>query len=85
MPRAARGSLNTQPSQIRWDLGLYIRHKIARRFNISGQFDYIRLQGFDSLSKVTDIKDRNLNYRDDIIQGSVRGEWTFYGSSGRWR
>ncbi len=70
--------INTQPSQIRWDLGFYIRHKIARRFNISGQFDYIRLQGFDSLSKVTDIKDRNLNYRNDIIQGSVRGEWTFY-------
>lgn len=70
--------INTQPSQIRWDLGFYIRHKIGRKFNISGQCDFIRLQGFDSLSKVTSIRDRNLNYRDDIIQGSVRAEWTFY-------
>jgi len=69
---------NTQPSQIRWDLGGYIRYRLSSKFSISGQFDYIRLQGFDSLSKVTSIRDRNLNYRDDIIEGSLRLEWTFW-------
>jgi len=59
-------------------LGGFIRYKINHKFAISGQFDYIRLQGFDSLSKYTPIRDRNLNYRDDIIEGSIRGEWTFY-------
>ncbi len=70
--------LDMQSSQIRWDLGAYLRFKLSRRFHISGHFDYIRLQGFDSLSKVTSIRDRNLNYRNDIMEGSVRGEWTFY-------
>jgi hypothetical protein len=70
--------LDMQTSQIRWDLGFYARFKIARKFNISGHFDYIRLQGFDSLSKYAPIRDRNLNYQNDILEGSVRGEWTFY-------
>jgi hypothetical protein len=70
--------LDIQPSQIRWDLGAYIRYKISRKWAISGHFDYMRLQGFDSLSKYTPIRDRNLNYRDDIIEGSLRAEWTFY-------
>ena len=69
---------NIQPGQIRWDLGGYVRYRISSHFSLSGQFDYIRLQGFDSLSKVTSIRDRNLNYRDDIIEGSVRLEWSFW-------
>jgi len=70
--------INVQPSQIRWDLGAYIRYKIVPAFSISAQFDYVRLQGFDSLSKVTSIRDRNLNYRDDIFEAYVRAEWTFF-------
>ena len=70
--------LDMQTSQIRWDMGFYIRYKISRKFSISGHFDYLRLQGFDSLSKYQPIRDRNLNYRDDIIEGAIRGEWYFY-------
>lgn len=70
--------INTQPSQIRWDFGAYLRYRLTHKISLSFHFDYIRLQGFDSLSKVTSIKDRNLNYRDDITQGALRAEWTFY-------
>jgi hypothetical protein len=70
--------INMQPTQIRWDLGGYVRYKISPAFSVAGNFDYVRLQGFDSLSKVTVIRDRNLNYSDDIFEGSVRAEWTFY-------
>jgi hypothetical protein len=70
--------INIQPSQIRWDVGVYVRYKICRAFSISGHLEYMRLQGFDSLSKVVAIRDRNLNYRDDIFEASVRAEWSFY-------
>jgi hypothetical protein len=70
--------LDLQPSQIRWDIGAYMRYRIRKNINISVQLEYIRLQGADSLSKLTDIKDRNLNYQDNLIQGTIRGEWTFY-------
>ncbi len=70
--------LNLQPSQIRWDMGLYVRYKISHAFSISAHFDYLRIQGFDSLSKVESIRDRNLNYKDNIIEGAVRAEYTFY-------
>jgi hypothetical protein len=70
--------LDLQPSQIRYDFGAYIRYKINHRWAISAHFDYMKLQGFDSLSKYTPIRDRNLNYRTNIIEGAVRGEWTFY-------
>ncbi len=70
--------LDMQTSQIRWDLGFYMRYKLSKAFSISGHFDYLRLQGFDSLSSVTAIRGRNLNYQNDIIEGALRLEWTFY-------
>lgn len=70
--------LDLQPSQIEFAFGGYIRYKINHKFSISAQFDWMRLQGFDSLSKYTPIRDRNLNYRNDIKEGALRAEWTFY-------
>jgi len=70
--------INIQPSQIRWDFGVYARYKLSSRFSVAANFDYLRLQGFDSLSKVTVIRDRNLNYRNDIAEASIRLEWTFF-------
>jgi hypothetical protein len=70
--------LDMQPSQIRWDLGAFARYKLSKAFSLEAVGEWTRLQGFDSLSKVQSHRDRNLNYRDNILELSVRAQWNFY-------
>jgi hypothetical protein len=70
--------LDMKLQETRWNPGVYLRYKIRAPFSIEADLDYIRIQGADSLSTNPARRERNLNFRDDIIDLSVKGLWTFY-------
>ena len=70
--------LDMKLQETRWNPGIYVRYKIRDPFSIEADFDYLRLEGADSLSTNPGRRGRNLNFRNDIFQLTVKGEWAFY-------
>ncbi|MDA0973034.1 MAG: DUF6089 family protein [Bacteroidetes bacterium] len=65
-------------NQTRWVFGGHIRYKVTRSFSASFAMMYGRVQGFDSETIYGPRRARNLNFRNDILEASIRGEYTFY-------
>ena len=70
--------LDMKVKETRWNTGAYIRYKIRDPFSIEADLDYLRIQGADSLSTNPGRRGRNLSFRNDIFDLSVKGLWTFY-------
>jgi hypothetical protein len=70
--------LDMKLQETRWNLGGYLRYKIRDPFSIEADLDWIRLQGADSLSTNPGRRGRNLNFRNDIVDLTVKGIWQFY-------
>ena len=77
-------------SQTRWALGAFGRYRINPYVAVNLGFTYGRIQGADSLSSNPGRVGRNLSFRNDILDLSLRGELYLYkvndvGNRGRYR
>lgn len=76
-------------SQTRWAGNVFARRRLIEGIYVSAGIYYGRIQCADSLSVYGPRRGRNLSFRNDIIELSARGEYTFYtsydvGSTGRY-
>ncbi len=77
-------------SQTRWCFGGFARRKINRLVSINAGLLYFRLQGADALSTNPQRVGRNLNFRNDMFEAYLRGEFTIFadndlGGRGRYK
>ncbi|HSY76895.1 MAG TPA: hypothetical protein VK890_08565 [Bacteroidia bacterium] len=71
--------LDMKMQETRWDIGGYVRYKLRDPWSVEAQLNWVRVSGADSLTaKYDPRRGRNLNFRNDIIQFSAFGEWTFF-------
>ena len=64
--------------QTRWAVQGFARYKLHPNVLIKGEITYARLEGADSLSSNPGRKGRNLHFRNDMVELSVKGEYVFY-------
>ena len=76
------------PSAMRYSLALGGRYRLNEFLNINGKLSQITVSGDDALSKDLVRKNRNLNFKSNIIELSTRMEGVLYlghtGSSSSW-
>lgn len=77
-------------NQTRWLAGAFARYKINRNIGLNLGFTYARIQGADYLSTNPQRVTRNLSFRNDFFELSLRGEYYFYavndvGGKGRYQ
>lgn len=65
-------------AKTRWNIGGFARYKWRPRLSIKMSLDYIRLEGDDKLSSNPGRRYRNFNFRNDIFDAAVTGEYFFY-------
>ncbi len=71
--------LDMKMQETKWAIGGYARYKIRDPWSVEAQLNWVRISGADSLtSRYDPRRGRNLNFRNDIIQLSAFGEWTFF-------
>ncbi len=77
-------------NQTRWCVGLFARRKINRMISLNSGILYFRIQGSDLNSENPQRVGRNLNFRNDMLEWYLRGEFTIFqdndmGGRGRYR
>lgn len=65
-------------AKTRWDAGIFVRYKWQPRLSLKMAFDYIRIEGDDKLSTNPGRHYRNFNFKNDILDLSLTGEFFFY-------
>lgn len=60
------------------NLGAFVRYKINRNFSAQANVSWLRIAGDDKLSSNPARNARNLNFRNDIIEATVQGQFFFY-------
>jgi hypothetical protein len=61
-------------TQTRTAFGVGARYKLAKEINIAGKFNYLIVKGDDVATENQFRKNRNLNFRSNIFELTVRGE-----------
>jgi len=74
----------------RWTVGGFYRYRISPQFALKGSLNYIRLSGDDIKSDNYGRRARNLNFKNDMFELLVNGEFYVYkindvGGTGRYR
>ncbi|MBS1637776.1 MAG: outer membrane beta-barrel protein [Bacteroidetes bacterium] len=65
-------------AKTRWNVGGFARYKIKPKVSLKLALDYLRLEGDDKLSTNPARNYRNLNFRNDIFDLAITGEYFFY-------
>ncbi|MFH1004173.1 MAG: DUF6089 family protein [Bacteroidota bacterium] len=65
-------------SQTRPSLGGFVRYKIRRNIYFRGNLAWNRISGADNLSTNPGRMGRNLSFRNDILEASIIGQYTFF-------
>lgn len=68
---------DVQLNQTRWNPGVFARYRIHYNFSFTLEFNYIRLQGADSLVENPLRYTRNLSFRNDIYELALTSEYYF--------
>lgn len=66
-------------SQTRWSVGGFARYKLNNNFAIHSGLTYLRIEGQDALSTNRGRRGRNLSFRNDMLELSLRGDVYLYG------
>lgn len=77
-------------NQTRWCAGVFVRRKLNRLLSLNTGILYFRIQGSDINSENPARVGRNLNFRNDMLEWYLRGEFTIFqdndlGGHGRYR
>ena len=70
--------LDMKLGQTRDNLGIYYRYKIRPRIFVSGTFNQGILRGADTLSLNPGRNGRRLDFKNNILELAVQGEYAFY-------
>lgn len=65
-------------AKTRWNLGGFARYKIHPKVSVKLALDYLRIEGDDKLSSNPARNARNLNFRNDMFDLGVTGQFFFY-------
>lgn len=65
-------------AKTRWNFGGFARYKWRPKLSLKLAVDYIRLEGDDKLSSNPGRRFRNFNFRNDIYDVGLTGEYFFY-------
>ncbi len=65
-------------AKTRWNMGGFIRYKIKPKLSIKVALDYLRIEGDDKASTNPARVARNLNFRNDMFDLGLTGEYFFY-------
>ena len=65
-------------AKTRWNGGAFVRYKWRPKLSLKLAFDYLRIEGDDKLSTNIGRKYRNFNFRNDMFDLGLTGEWFFY-------
>lgn len=81
--------LDMELSFMRWTAGGFFRYRLAPKAAVKGSLNYIRLTGDDKKSDNPARKARNLNFKNDMFEFIVTGEFYVYqirdlGKTGRY-
>ncbi|HYG51066.1 MAG TPA: DUF6089 family protein [Flavobacteriales bacterium] len=68
-------------SQTRWAMNGFARYKFNDYFALNAGLSYLRIEGDDKLSTNRGRKGRNLNFRNDMLEFTARGELYVYSAS----
>ena len=74
----------------RWTLGGFYRYRISPKIGVKASLNYIRIGGDDAKTTNPGRKGRNLNFKNDMFELLVNGEFYVYkvndvGKTGRYR
>ncbi|HEY6160056.1 MAG TPA: DUF6089 family protein [Bacteroidia bacterium] len=56
----------------------FVRYKINHNISVKTEFTYARISGSDNLSTNPGREGRNLSFRNDLLELSAKGEFTFF-------
>lgn len=65
-------------AKTRWNVGGFARYKWRPKVSLKLAFDYLRIEGDDKLSTNLGRRYRNLNFRNDMFDLALTGQWFFY-------
>lgn len=65
-------------SKTRWNVGGFARYKVKPKLSAKLALDYLRIEGDDKLSSNPARNARNLNFRNDMFDLALTGEYFFY-------
>jgi len=68
-------SLKFYQENTRYSMGFFARVRAAYRFGVNFQLNYILISGADSLNKDSDRTNRNLSFRNNMLEGAARLEY----------
>ena len=82
-------SMDMELSFTRWTLGGFYRYRVSPKIAVKASLNYIRLSGDDSKSDNPSRRGRNLNFKNDMFEFLVNGEFYIYkvndvGKTGRY-
>ncbi len=60
------------------NVGGFVRYKVNRKLSAQANIAWLRIAGDDKLSANPARNTRNLNFRNDIIEATVQGQFFFY-------
>jgi hypothetical protein len=65
-------------AKTRWDGGVFVRYKWQPKLSLKLAFDYVRIEGDDKLSTNPGRMYRNFNFKNDLLDLGLTGEFFFY-------
>jgi len=65
-------------AKTRWNFGGFVRYKVKPKISVKLALDYLRIEGNDQLSSNPARNARNLNFRNDMFDLAVTGQFFFY-------
>ncbi len=65
-------------AKTRWNFGGFARYKVLPRISAKVALDYLRIEGDDKLSSNPARNARNLNFRNDVFDLGLTGEYFFF-------
>ena len=81
--------LDMELSYVRWTAGGFFRYRVSPKIGVKAALNYIRLSGDDVESTNPSRRARNLNFKNDMFEFLVNGEFYIYkvndvGKTGRY-
>lgn len=72
---------NVQWNETKYNFGAYGRYRVHPKVAVRATFSNVRVTGDDKLAQSPGRKGRNLNFRNDLLETALTGEYYFYQSN----
>lgn len=72
------GPVDVHLDRTAFSAGAYGRYKFSKRFALQTSFDFVRIKDADSYSTNPARRARNLNFRNDMFELGLKGQYTIF-------